>query len=84
MTIDNFCLNTASVAELLNIDVQTVRRYLWESRAPGRRYNNNQFPAPDFKSGGKLFWKSDRAPEILAWKESRLGRGARPKRTSDG
>lgn len=70
-------LDTADVAAALGIERQTVRRYVWESRALGRRYSNHPFPTPDGKVGSSVYWNKERLPEILAWDAGRVGRGAR-------
>lgn len=75
---DRSLLDTADVAAALGIERQTVRRYVWESRALGRRYSNHPFPAPDGKIGSSVYWNRERLPEILAWNAGRTGRGARP------
>lgn len=77
MEIKTLLLDTADVAHALNINRATVRRYLWESSAPGRRYSNNPFPKPDGSVGGSLYWLEDRLPEILNWGARRKGQGSR-------
>lgn len=77
MRINTMLLDTADVAKALNIERQTVRRYLWESSAPGRRYSDHPFPKPDGMVGSSLYWLEDRLPEILKWGATRKGQGFR-------
>jgi hypothetical protein len=76
MTLKIMLLDTADIAVILNVERDTVRRYLWES-APGRRYAHHPFPAPDGKLGGSLYWRKDRQPEFDIWVKGRPGRGFR-------
>lgn len=77
MKMKTLLMDTADVARALNVKRETVRRYLWESSTPGRRYNDHPFPAPDGKVGGSVYWLMERLPEILKWAARRKGQGSR-------
>ena len=69
--MNDHLLDSTAVGALLGITAETVRRYLYESSAPGRRYSNNPFPAPDGRVGHSVYWVSSRALEIQDWDRRR-------------
>lgn len=69
-------LSAKDVGALIGLNSDTVRRYLFESSAPGRRYSKHPFPAPRGRIGRSPYWTKDQIPAIKAWDDARPGPGA--------
>lgn len=68
-------LDTDAVGKHLGLDRDTITRYLFESRAPGRRYSDHPFPEPAGKIGRRPYWTRDQLKLIDTWAATRMGAG---------
>jgi hypothetical protein len=76
-------LDLAAVADILDVDRQTIIQYRSDSRH-GRRYGHHPFPIPDQIFGRSPVWLPSRRKEIEQWADLRPGRGRRPKLQDEG
>lgn len=68
-------LSTGDIAGLLGVRLETVHKYVSQSRPlDGCRYKDHPFPAPDGYAGRSPWWAARRRNEIIAWSLRRRGR----------
>lgn len=68
-------LDLEAVGKLIGVKGTTVSSYLQRSK-PGGIYADHPFPDPSDHLGRSPWWHPDRAPEIKAWADNRVGQGA--------
>lgn len=72
--MDSEPMDLDAVGALLGVRGTTVSSYLQRSK-PGGIYASHPFPPPSNHIARSPWWHRDRADEILAWAQGRVGQG---------